>query len=337
MDGYFKRVSPSFMRTLGYTEAELLSRPIVSFIHPDEVTATQGEIRRHAAGDPGATREFQNRYRCADGTFRWIAWRSQADMSQGRIYAAGRDVTEHKALAQKLAEYTTELERSNAELQQFAYVASHDLQEPLRAVAGCVQMLAERNANHLDERSAELMRYAIDGAKRMQTLINDLLDYSRVGNKGIKQSWVEIGSSVDKALKFLYVAVTDNDARITLIEPLPRVWADSTQLTQLFQNLISNAIKFRVAARPEIRIQSEQAGDDIIISVSDNGIGIAPEYHERIFGIFQRLHSHSHYAGNGIGLAICKKIVERHGGRIWIESTPGNGASFKFTLPKKAD
>ncbi len=235
---------------------------------------------------------------------------------------------------QKLQEYTKELERSNGELQQFAYVASHDLQEPLRAVAGCIQMLDEHNAGRLDERSRELMGYAVEGAKRMRTLIEDLLAYSRVGHKEINRAHINVRETVDKALHQLNVAIAESNAIVT-VDPLPFAWADPVQIVQLFQNLIGNAIKFRTADRPEIRVLAEQANGETIFSVRDNGIGIAAEYHEKIFGIFKRLLSRRDYPGTGIGLAICKKIVERHNGRIWVESVIGQGSNFRFTLPAR--
>jgi PAS domain S-box-containing protein len=335
-DGYFKRVNPSFTRVLGYTEAELLAKPYVDFIHPDDLSATQNEASSIAAGLYDVTRSFQNRYRCKDGGYRWLEWRTRPNVSQEIIYFVARDVTAQKEVSEKLADYSHELERSNGELQQFAYVASHDLQEPLRAVAGCVQMLGERNAGKLDERSKELMGYAVDGAKRMQTLINDLLSYSRVGSKGINKSWMDPKAAVDKAIRQLQTSLDECHAAVS-IDPLPRVSADAVQLTQLFQNLIGNAIKFHDGKPPEVRISARQEPGETIFSVRDNGIGIAPEYHDRLFRVFQRLHSRVQYAGTGIGLAICKKIVERHGGRIWVESQTGQGATFLFSIPKEKD
>ncbi len=333
-DGFFKRVNPSFTRVLGYSEAELLGKPFFSFIHPEDVAATQKEVEVLDLGEREPTLSFRNRYRHADGTYRWLEWKSSPVREERLIYAVARDVTDQRIAEQMLQDNAKELERSNGELQQFAYVASHDLQEPLRAVAGCVQMIEERNAGKLDERSAELMDHAIDGAKRLQTLINDLLQFSRVGSKGICKAWIDPHRAVEKALRQLQIAIDESDANIT-IEPLPHVWADTVQLTQLFQNLIGNAIKFRDDRRPEIQIQAEHAAGEIIFSVRDNGIGIAPEYFERVFGVFQRLNPRREYSGTGIGLAICKKIVERHGGRIWIESSLGEGTSFRFAIPNE--
>jgi PAS domain S-box-containing protein len=333
-DGFFKRVNPSFTRVLGYTQAELLAKPFLDFVHCEDVAATQKEMGSLTVGGNKSARAFQNRYRRSDGTYCWLEWKSSSVVEDQLIYAVARDVTEQKAIEQKLREYSKELERSNAELQQFAYVASHDLQEPLRAVAGCVQMLGERNTGTLDQRSDELMSLAVDGAKHMQTLIEDLLAYSRVGSKGISRAWVDPRNAVHSAMRRLQVVITETDAQIN-VDPLPRAWADSVQLAQLFQNLLGNAIKYHAANRPEIAVRAESRDGEVVFSVRDNGIGIAPEYHERIFGLFQRLHRRKAYSGTGIGLAICKKIVERHGGRIWVESRDGGGADFRFTIPNE--
>jgi light-regulated signal transduction histidine kinase (bacteriophytochrome) len=193
-------------------------------------------------------------------------------------------------------------------------------------------MLAERNVGKLDQKSLELVEHAVEGAKRMQALINDLLAFSRVGSKGIAKQWIDARPSVEKAIKQAQVAIAESHAKI-VIEPLPHIWADPVQLTQLFQNIIGNAVKFRSQAEPEIRIRADPGESETTFSIQDNGIGIAPEFRERIFGLFQRLNRRSEYPGTGIGLAICKKIVERHGGRIWIESEVGKGTSFRFTIP----
>jgi PAS domain S-box-containing protein len=332
-EGYFRRVNPSFTRVLGYAAAELTGRPFVDFVHPDDVEDTKRESGSIAKGQHDATVSFQNRYRCADGSYRWLEWKSSGSMADRLIYAVARDVTEQKAIEERMRQYAAELERSNGELQQFAYVASHDLQEPLRAVAGCVQMLAERNAGTLDAQSVELMGHAVDGAKRMQTLINDLLSYSRVGSKGISRVSTDPRASVDRAVRQLQVAIAESGATVD-VGPMPSVWADPVQLTQLFQNLIGNGIKFRGDDKPIVRVEARAEAGGTLFSVRDNGIGIDPEYRERVFGIFQRLHRRKEYAGTGIGLAICRKIVERHGGRIWIESSPGGGSTFLFTIPE---
>lgn len=232
----------------------------------------------------------------------------------------------------ELAERAKDLARSNGELQQFAYVASHDLQEPLRMVASFTQLLAKRYAGKLDDDAREFINYAVDGAKRMQTLISDLLSYSRVGTQGKAFELVYCDAVLDRVLKGLNLAIEDNGAVIAR-EPLPAVLGDSIQLSQLFQNLLTNAIKFHGDKPPLVQISTEKNGSVWKISVRDNGIGISPEHADRIFVIFQRLHTKTEYPGTGIGLAICKKIVERHGGRIWVEPSSGGGSTFSFTIP----
>jgi two-component system sensor histidine kinase/response regulator len=224
------------------------------------------------------------------------------------------------------------LQRSNAELEQLAYVASHDMQEPLRMVASYLQLVAERYADRLDADGHEFIGFAVDGAKRMQALISDLLAFSRVSTRARPFAPTDCAQIVDTAKLHLRVAIAENAAEVSCGE-LPTVEGDATQLLQLFQNLIGNAIKFRGAAVPRVHVAAERRGSDWCFAVSDNGIGIAPEYFERIFVLFQRLHGRNEYPGTGIGLALCKRIVERHGGRIWVESQPEQGSVFRFTLP----
>ncbi|HWP56446.1 MAG TPA: GAF domain-containing protein [Candidatus Acidoferrales bacterium] len=239
---------------------------------------------------------------------------------------------ESKRAERALAEKADELARSNTELQHFAYIASHDLQEPLRMVASYVQLLARRYQDKLDADANEFIAYAVDGATRMQALINALLAYSRIGTKGKAFEPVHCEQILESALKNLKVAIEESHATVTH-DPLPVVLGDDIQLTQLFQNLIGNAIKFRDHEPPAIHISAARSGGEWLFSCRDNGIGIEPQFFERIFVIFQRLHSRERYPGTGIGLALCKKIVERHGGRIWVESEPGHGATFRFTIP----
>jgi signal transduction histidine kinase len=230
-----------------------------------------------------------------------------------------------------LAKKAEELARYNRDLEQFAYVASHDLQEPLRMVAAYTQLLAERYAGKLDENADKYIRYALEGALRMQTLVTDLLTFSRVG-RNRKSTPLASDAVVREALENLQAALQESGA-VVHYEALPTVSGDRTQLVQLFQNLIGNAIKFRGEKTPAITVSANRGAAEWEFSVSDNGIGIAPEHVEAIFVIFQRLHTRAEYPGNGVGLAICKKIVEQHGGRIWVESKAGEGTIFKFTLP----
>lgn len=248
--------------------------------------------------------------------------------------AAFHDVTGRKRAEYELYRTVEELRRSNAELEQFAYVASHDLQEPLRALTGMVQLLQQRYKGKLDARADEYINLAVDAAGRMQGLISALLAFSRVDRYGGPIEAVDMNAVLGSALANLQVAIREANVSVTQ-DPLPRVAADGPQITQVFQNLIGNAIKFRSAVAPQIHVGAVSLPEAWQFSVRDNGIGIDPEHAERIFLIFQRLHSRREYPGTGIGLALCKKIVERHGGKIWVESQPGAGATFYFTLPKR--
>lgn len=230
-----------------------------------------------------------------------------------------------------------ELASSNAELEQFAYVASHDLQEPLRMVASYVQLLAKRYQGKLDQDADDFIHYAVDGSQRMQNLINDLLVFSRVGTKGKELKPVDFEVVLQHVLTNLQHAIQESNSLVTH-DPMPTLMADSTQMVQLFQNLVGNAIKFRDDKRaPVIHIGIKQQGNEWLFTVRDNGIGFDPKYRDRIFLIFQRLHNKTKYQGTGIGLSICKKIVERHGGKIWVESEAGSSTTFYFTLPDRGE
>jgi PAS domain S-box-containing protein len=244
------------------------------------------------------------------------------------------EIVERKRAQSILAQQSAELARSNSELEQFAYIASHDLQEPLRMVGSYVQLLERNYKNLFDAKGEEYIAYAVDGAKRMQMLINDLLSYSRVGTQGNEFALTDCAGVVGLAIKNLQKAIQESRATITC-DPLPTVLADRMQLLQLFQNLLANAIKFRAERAPEIHIKSQHTDGFWQFTIKDNGIGIEPRHFERIFLIFQRLHSRRHYPGTGMGLAICKKIVDRHGGTIWPVSDLGMGTTFFFTLPDK--
>jgi len=252
------------------------------------------------------------------------------------LYALRRQLAEQNVQLQleidRRAQIQEALQRSNTEFEQLAYVASHDMQEPLRKIASYLQLLAQRYQGRLDADADEFIGYAVDGAKRMQALINDLLAFSRVGTKAKPFAPADCNAIVRTALLDLQISIEECGAQIEVGE-LPTVLGDATQLPLLFRNLLSNAIKFRRDGVPRIAVRAEPSGGSWRFAVSDNGIGIGAEYFERIFIIFQRLHGRSRYAGTGIGLAICKKIVERHGGQIEVHSTLGEGSTFAFTLP----
>lgn len=243
-----------------------------------------------------------------------------------------RDISQRKLFEERLNRTITKLEESNRELEQFAYVASHDLQEPLRMVSNYTQLLAKRYQNKLDETGREFISYAVNGAMRMQSLIKDLLAYSRVTTKARPFETVNCNEVLKEVLLDLKLAIEESKAVITY-DPLPEIMADATQFRQLLQNLLSNSLKFR-SEKPEIHISAESRSNEWLFKITDNGIGIDPQYFERIFMLFQRLHDSGTYPGTGIGLAICKKIVERHGGQMYVESQPGRGTTFYFTIPK---
>jgi len=225
--------------------------------------------------------------------------------------------------------------RSNRELEQFAYVASHDLKEPLRKVQSFTELLAQRYQGRLDERADKYIAYTVDGAARMQRLIDDLLAYSRVGRPQMTTAPTDLNAVFRRVVHDLDAAIQEQGAEVSA-DPLPTLNVNDQQIGLVLQNLIGNGIKFRGAAPPRVRVSAALRDGEWVFSVRDNGIGIAPQYFDRLFQIFQRLHGRAEYPGTGIGLAVCKKIVERHGGRIWIESEPDKGATFLFTLPATA-
>jgi PAS domain S-box-containing protein len=336
-DGRFVRVNKRLCEMLGYPEHELLGRHVKDISHPEDRDVTDAGRARIRAGEIESAR-FEKRYIRADGTVVWcrIAIALVRDVFGMPTYevAVFDDITDRKKAEAALHEAHEELKRSNAELEQFAYVASHDLQEPLRMVASYTQLLARRYDERLDSDAREFMSYIVDGASRMKQLIEDLLAYSRVGTKGIAFANVSAEAALRRALFNLRGGIEEARAAVTH-DPMPTLPADEVQLGQLFQNLIGNALKFRSQADPKIHIVVTESASEYTFEVRDNGIGIEPQYFERIFMVFQRLHNKGEYPGTGIGLAICKKVVERHGGRIWVESRPGEGSSFFFTLPKE--
>lgn len=252
------------------------------------------------------------------------------------LFTEQQNADRERALREQIAERNHALERSNASLYEFAYVASHDLQEPLRTVASFTQLLQKRYGDKLDATANEFIEFAVDGATRMQQLIADILAYSRVTTHGKPLEALALQACVDRAVQNLQVAIAERGAQL-VVGPMPTVLGDDIQLTQLFQNLIGNALKYCTADVPRVEVQARRQGAMWAISVADNGIGIAPEYHERIFRIFQRLHTRNEYSGTGIGLAVVSGIVDRHGGQISVESEEGKGSAFIFTLKRATE
>ena len=324
----------------------------VSFYAPEAVPIISEAIQR--AIEEGVPFDIELPLITAKGNRIWVRALGQAYRDKGeivKIRGAFQDITvrrqaedelkRHRDHLEKLVNERNEvlavamrnLEHSNKDLEQFAYVASHDLQEPLRMVASYTQLLAQRYEGQLDEKAKKYIDYAVDGAVRMQRLINDLLTYSRIGTQGRQPEPIDTHSVLSEACSNLQTAIEESGAMVT-DEDLPTMRADAGQILQLFQNLIGNAIKFHGADPPRVHVSAKDLGREWCFSVNDNGIGMESQYADRVFVIFQRLHTQQEYPGTGIGLAVCKRIVERHGGRIWLESRPGEGSTFFFTVPK---
>jgi PAS domain S-box-containing protein len=332
----FTRINRAQVEHLGVSQAtEALGRSDADFYSPELARGfREDEQRIIETGEPLVGKAEV--VTMPEGPERWmLTTKVPVRDGSGRItgiVGVSKDITAHVRAEAELKRTAEELARSNEELQQFAYVASHDLQEPLRMVASYTQLLARRYADRLDDEANEFIHYAVDGAHRMQGLINDLLAYSRVGTRAEEPHPVEMSEAFRGAVANLAVAIEETSARVTCGD-LPAVTADPSQMVQLLQNLIGNALKFRADAAPEVRVDAQRSEGDWLFSVRDNGIGLDARYAERIFVIFQRLHARQEYPGSGIGLSICKKIVNRHGGRIWVESKCGEGATFYFTIP----
>ena len=349
-DGKITDVNKASETATGLDRARLIGTDFsYYFTEPDK--AAEGYRRVLAEG---VVYDYPLSIRHASGGTRDVlynatVYRNEAGEVQG-VFAAARDITQRKRAEEELDQYRKNLEemvkrrtaelqataadlaRSNRDLEQFAYVSSHDLQEPLRMVTGFMQLIDQKYHQQLDAAGQKYIYYAVDGAKRMQQLIVDLLAYSRVGTQGRPTAPADMAQLLQRALFNLQASIKENQAKMTW-GLLPTVPVDGTQLTQVFQNLIGNAIKFHGDQPPQVHVDARRDGQYWEFTVKDNGIGIDPEYSDKIFVIFQRLHVKEKYTGTGIGLAICKKIIERHGGRIWVESQEGQGATFHFTLP----
>jgi PAS domain S-box-containing protein len=354
LDSRFVRISHSLAMHFGLSDpAQAVNKTdsdVFSSEHAEQAFVDEQEIIR--TGLPIVGKEEKETW--PDGREAWASTtKVPLRNRQGQIIGTmgiSRDITERRRTEQELQKYKVHLEelvaartaelarrveelaRSNAELEQFAYVASHDLQEPLRMVASYTKLLARRYKGKLDSDADDFIGFAVDGATRMQTLIMDLLAYSRVTTKGQSFRLTEVKAACDIALENLQASIEESHAVVS-VGLLPAVLGDAAQLAQLLQNLIGNAIKYG-KERPEIHVTARLDENNWVFSVQDNGIGIEPQYFERIFLMFQRLHTREQYSGTGIGLAICRKIVERHGGSIWVESQPGHGSTFLFTIPR---
>ncbi len=332
--------NPAVTSILGYTPQELLGHHVLELVHPEDKTDAGERFSTFATGKKGWT-GMTLKFRHLNGSYRWLESNAVPIVSEEGDFqgfrGADRDVSERRKAEETAELRARDLARSNAELEQFAYVASHDLQEPLRMVVNYCKLLERRYSGKLDKDADDFIHFAVDGAVRMQRLIEDLLAYSRVGTKGAKFVPTDCNKVVEQAMANLKMAIMEKSAEVTY-EKLPTVMGDFQQLTQLFQNLIGNSLKFQTPGQvPRVQISAEGKDGEWLFTVKDNGIGMDPEFFEKIFVIFQRLHTKAEYSGTGIGLAICRKIVERHGGRIWVDSQEGQGTTFQFTLISKKE
>ncbi|EME70269.1 Signal transduction histidine kinase [Paramagnetospirillum caucaseum] len=335
LDEHLAFANEAFARAHGQDSSAIIGQSWRAFVHEDDHAATAQAIT-DVLRPPGFRAAVENRMKMVAG-LRWVSWEGAAirDMA-GRIVevqAVGRDITEWVEHRERQSALLRDLDTSNRELEQFAYIASHDLREPLRMITSYLGLLERRYTALLDEDGRQFLDFARDGAKRMDLMVLDLLEFSRVGRVRDPLATVALADVIAAALDNLRMPIEESGATLSIPADLPTITGSGGELVRLFQNLIGNAVKYRHPDRPPVITVSAQRGDRVwVCAVADNGIGIAPEYFERIFDIFQRLHSRNEYEGTGIGLALCRKIVEHHGGRIWVESEPGKGSCFRFTL-----
>ncbi len=337
IDQRVKLINKKGCESLVYEESEIIGKNWFDNFVPKQAREwVRTGFVKLLSGDLEPIEYFENPILTKSGEERLIAWRNTVlKDEEGNIIgtlSSGEDITDRKRAEKESKHLADELARSNSDLKQFAYVASHDLQEPLRVISGFVKLLAKRYKGKLDDRAEEFIDHTIDGVQRMEMLIGDLLEYSKVQLEGMVLKPADCNLLVEKSLKNLGSAVEESGAMVTH-GSLPTVMADASQLSRVFQNLIGNAIKFHGEDAPKVHISAEKKEDEWFFSVRDNGVGINPDQAERIFVIFQRLHTKEEYPGTGLGLSICKRIIERHGGRIWVESESGKGSTFFFTLP----
>jgi len=332
-------LSPVFAQISGYTPDEMKTLPtetVLGLMHPDDLIEVERAMAKSMSGTTGKVYHVEYRFKHKEGHYRWFQdqFTISRDASGQPLALIGSvsDITNRKHAEETLIKKSEDLASSNAELAQFAYVAAHDLQEPLRMVTSYVQLLEKRYKGNLDPDADEFIGYAVEGAKRMKQLLRDLMDCSRVSTKYRPLLNVESETVLETALQNLKIILEETKGTVTH-DPLPVIMADETQMVQLFQNLIGNGLKFHGLQPPLIHVSAKQEGTNWVFSFQDNGIGIDPQYFEKIFVIFQRLQGRDKYPGTGIGLAIAKKIVELHGGQIWVDSKPEKGATFYFTIP----
>lgn len=345
LDGYFKKLNPAWLNSSGYTMEELLATPILEFIHKDDQENTLKELER--VPDGNTQHQFQNRFKFKDGSYRWLKWNLTLSEENKLIYAVARDITlELKAnklisdvneeLEKRVKKRTEELESLNNELESFSYSVSHDLRAPLRAVTGYSNYLLEDYGDQLDDEAKRLVHIIVDEAEHMGELIDNLLSFSRMGRKVKSANNINIKNLVSDVWNQLkqFDELDKYDFRV---HSLPPAVADRSMIRQVFQNLISNAIKYQKpddqVTRHVIEVGAKPGDGETIYYVNDNGVGFDMRYYDKLFGVFQRLHSDPRFNGNGIGLALVKRIITKHEGRVWAEGRVNKGATFYFSLP----
>ncbi len=339
LNGYFLKINPAGCDLLQYTEAELKAVPLIDFIHPDDKARTNDSIQQIRESQVNYYTE--NRYITQSGDTKWIAWTSSRIQEEELIFAVGKDITDRKLseihlkeLNKTLQKQARELAESNADLEQFAYVASHDLQEPLRMVTSFLTLIDKKYSAVIDDTGKQYIHYAVDGANRMRQIILDLLEFSRVGRKEDSQAAIDLNEMVND-IRILFRKQIQDKSAVILADSLPVIYTYKTTIRQVFQNLIGNALKYTRKDIPAvIGITATETELEWQFAISDNGIGVSRQYFDKIFLIFQRLHTREAYAGTGMGLAITKKIIESRGGKIWLQSEEGCGSTFYFTLRK---
>jgi PAS domain S-box-containing protein len=339
-DGFFKALNPAWEKALGFTREEMLSRPFLEFVHPDDLASTTEQTGKLAAG--GEVLQFENRYRCKDGTYRWLSWKASAFLPAKLIYGTARDVTGRKIsekriadLNQNLHERAEQLEAANKELEAFSYSVSHDLRAPLRHMSSFVQLLKTNPTMTPDQDSLLLLDNIARAARQMGRLVDDLLGFSRMARAEMIHQKVDLNELVTEVKKELEAESSDRHVE-WVMGALPIVEADQAMLRIVFTNLLSNALKYsRPRSIAKIEVGASETASEHIIFVADNGVGFEMRFADKLFGVFQRLHDGSEFEGTGIGLANVSRIILRHGGRVWAESELEKGSKFYFSLPKR--
>jgi PAS domain S-box-containing protein len=338
--GRFKQLNPVWERVLGWSREELMARPYIEFVHPDDREVT---VREAAGLTRGLeTLSFTNRYQCADGSYRWLLWNSTSDLEHGRIYAAARDITQQREAEEEIEKLNRELRRRvaelaslNQELEAFSYSVSHDLRSPLRHIGGFARLLGRQAAASLDEKGRHYLVTIEDSVRQMGCLIDELLAFSRLGRAPMRSEAVDLETLARDAIREVEQDVNGREVRWT-VGTLPRVSGDAALLRQVFVNLLSNAVKYtspRDVSAIEVGTLPGQP-DEVVCFVRDNGVGFDMKYAEKLFGVFQRLHGADEFEGTGIGLANVRRVIQRHGGRTWAEGAVDRGATFYFSLPR---